>query len=109
MLRMHYPAHEYMQAVRRDETPAVPRPRRTNLIVYRRDHALLHLPMAAPGFFSSPSPPPPHALFEALAQGCTLAEGMEAMQETGGGSPKQVFEYFRVWFGERLFSRVEIQ
>ncbi|HBY59190.1 MAG TPA: hypothetical protein DEH78_05175 [Solibacterales bacterium] len=99
MLRLHYPAHEYMQAVRRDETPVVPRPRRTNLIVYRRDFALLHLPVAAPGY----------ALFEALAQGCTLAEGMESMQAAGAGSAKQVFDYFRVWFGERLFARVEIQ
>jgi len=99
MLRLHYPAQEYMQAARRDETPAAPRPRKTNLIVYRRDFALLHLPVAEPGY----------ALFDALAQGCTLAEGMEAMQKAGGGSPKQVFQYFRVWFGERLFSRVEIQ
>jgi hypothetical protein len=97
-LRLRYPAHTYLQAMRREETPAAPRPRETRLIVYRRGYAMLHLAMPAAGY----------ALFEELAKGSTLAEGLDAMQGAGGGSPRRVFLYFRMWFGEGLFSSVSI-
>lgn len=98
LLRLRYPAHAYVQAMRRGETPGAPRPRGTRLIVYRRDYAMLHQELPAAGY----------ALFEALAGGRTLAEGIEAMQEAGGGGPRRVFGYFRLWFGEGLFSSVSL-
>jgi len=98
LLRLNYPAHEFMQAIRRDKAPPSLRPRKTHLIVYRRDYGLFHLPLSAPAF----------ALFQALAEKATLEEAMQLMFEAGGGSQKQVFQWFRQWFGERLFSSVGI-
>lgn len=98
LLRLNYPAHEFMQAIRRDEAPPSLRPRRTHLIVYRRGFGLFHLTLSAAAF----------ALFQALAKGATLEEAMQLMFEAGGGAQKQVFQWFRQWFGERLFSSVGI-
>lgn len=97
-LVLDYPAHEFMQALRRDEASPRLRPRRTRLIVYRRDYALLHLPLTAPAF----------SLFQSLMEGETLGDAIQAMSDSGGGSQRQVFEWFRQWFSERLFQRVEI-
>lgn len=98
LIRLDYPVHEYMRAVRSNEALPSLRPGRTLLAVYRRDYGLLHLPLTAPAF----------ALFQALAEGETLAEAMEQMLAAGGASPKQVFNWFRHWFSERMFSSVEI-
>jgi hypothetical protein len=98
LLRLNYPAHEFMQAFRRDEELPSLRPRRTHLIVYRREYGLFHMPLSAPAF----------ALFQALAERSPLDEAMQAMFDAGGGTQKQVFEWFRQWFSERLFSNVEI-
>ncbi len=99
LLRLNYPVQEYMQALRREQPLPSLRPRRTNLIVYRKNYAVCHLPLSAPAF----------SLFAALAAGAPLGEAMRAMAGTGGGSPKRVFEWFRQWFGEGLFSSVEIR
>ncbi|MBI4907263.1 MAG: putative DNA-binding domain-containing protein [Acidobacteria bacterium] len=98
LLRLNYPAHEFMQAIRRDEALPSLRPRRTHLIVHRREYGLFHLSLSAPAF----------ALFQALAERAPLDEAMQSMFDAGGGSQKQVFEWFRQWFSERLFSSVEI-
>lgn len=99
LLRLNYPVHDYMQALRREQPLPSLRPRRTNLIVYRKNYTVCHLPLSAPAF----------VLFEALAAGEPLGEAMRLMAGTGGGSPKRVFEWFRQWFSERLFSSVEIR
>lgn len=98
LLRLNYPAHEFMRAMRRNENPPPLRPRRTNLIVYRREYGLFHLPLSAPAF----------ALFQSLAEGSRLEEAMQAMSATGGVRQRQLFDWFRQWFSERLFSNVEI-
>jgi hypothetical protein len=99
LVRLSYPAHEYLQAMRREETPPSLRPRATRLIVYRREYGLFHLPLTAPAF----------ALFQALIEGRPLGEAMEFLLEAGGASRKQLFEWFRQWFSEGLFSNVEVQ
>jgi len=98
LVRLDYPVHEFMQAFRRGAPPPSLRPRRTHLIVYRREFGLFHFPVSAPAF----------ALLQALAEGAMLEEAMHAMFEVGGGSQKQVFEWFRQWFGEKLFQSVEV-
>lgn len=97
LLRLDYPAQLFMNAVRSgaDDLPVV-RPKRTNLLVYRRDFAVMHLSVSAPAF----------ALFQALAEGRNLGDAMEAMSGAGRVKEQELFEWFRVWFSEGLFCEV---
>jgi hypothetical protein len=51
---------------------------------------------------------PAFALFGALAEGMPLGEAVERMFLAGRAPEKEVFEWFRHWFSERLFQSVEI-
>jgi hypothetical protein len=50
LLELAYPVHEYISAVRRKEPPAVPAPRRTFLVVTRRDYRVRRCAMSQDEF-----------------------------------------------------------
>jgi len=90
LLELRYPVHRYLEAMCRDDTVPKIRPKKTWVIVYRRDYTLLHFSLTAPAF----------ALFQALAGGAPLGQAVRGMRE------KEVFGWFQRWFSERLFEAV---
>lgn len=92
LVRLAYPAHEYLQAMRRGAPDPALRPRRAYLIVYRKSYGLFHLAVSEAAF----------ALFTALAGGASLGEAMDRMGKSGA-SGTNVFEWFRRWCSEGLF------
>lgn len=95
-LQLSHPVHDYVEALHQKSTPPRIRPKRTFLLVYRRDFAVMHLVLSAPAF----------ALFNALLQDQTLEEAMEQMFAEGGMDETGIFQCFQSWFSEQLFADV---
>ncbi len=86
LLRLDYPAHLFADAALR--------PKKTRLIVYRRDFAVASLSVSEPAM----------ALFEALAEGRPLSDAVERADRA---KESEIFGWFRDWFSEGLFQSVE--
>ncbi len=99
MLKLRYPANEYMNAARRGERPRVPRPRATCAIVFRRGFQVMRRDQEPEQF----------RLLEALVAGRPLGAAVRAATARGGASADRVAKRFGKWFEEWAGARLFIE
>ena len=87
MLALDYPVQKYLK-----ESVALPKRRKTYLVVYRKGYAVTHLVLSRLGF----------ALLQELCSGSSIGEALAVIDVP----PKTVFESFQSWFSEGLFRAV---
>jgi hypothetical protein len=90
MLKLRYPANDYMTAVRRGEKPRIPRPRATTAIVFRRGFQV----------FRRDQEPEQWKLLASLVAGKPLATAVRASVRGGGASAERVAKRLGRWFEE---------
>ncbi len=97
LLELRYPVSAYMNALRRGERPRIPRPRATQVIVFRRGYQVLRRDQEPEQF----------RLLRALAAGKPLATALRA---SIGGRPasadrvaRRLGRWFEEWAGAHLF------
>ncbi len=99
LLRLRYPANEYMNAVRAGRRPRIPRPRASFVIVYRRNFQV----------YRRDQYPAQFRLLAALAAGQTLADAVRATVEgqriSAGRQAGWLRRWFREWAAEGIFRR----
>jgi hypothetical protein len=97
LLKLRYPANDYMNALRRGGKPRIPRPRATCAIVFRRGFQV----------FRRDQDPAQFKLLSAIAAGKPLAAAVRA--SIGGSSAsadrvgKRLGKWFEEWAGAHLF------
>ena len=90
MLELRYPANGFMNAMRRGERPRVPRPRTTNVIVFRRGFQVMRREQEPEQF----------RLLQALVAGKPLAAAVRASLARNAGSAERAAQRLRGWFAE---------
>ncbi|MGQ0428440.1 MAG: HvfC/BufC family peptide modification chaperone [Gammaproteobacteria bacterium] len=99
LLKLRYPANDYMNAVRAKRRPRIPRPRATFAIVWRRGYQVYRRDQE-PGQFQ---------LLQSLASGRTLAQAVLAGIAGASGSADRhaarLRDWFREWAAEGIFRR----
>jgi hypothetical protein len=90
MLKLRYPANDFMTALRRGEKPRIPRPKATAVIVFRRDYQV----------FRRDQEPEQWKLLASLAAGKPLAAAVRASVRGGGASAERVAKRLGRWFEE---------
>ncbi len=101
LLELRYPANDYMNAVRANRKPRVPRPRASCVIVYRRDFRV----------FRRDQEPAQFRLLSALARGRTLEEAVR--KSVSGRAPDAdtlaatLGAWFREWAAAGIFCGIE--
>ena len=90
LLKLKFPANDYMNAVRAGKKPRQPRPHASFAIVYRRDFRVYRRDQA-PGQFR---------LLSALVRGRTLAEAVRSSVSARGGSADKLAATLGAWFRE---------
>jgi hypothetical protein len=99
LLELRYPANAYMNALRRGEQPRIPRPRATQVIVFRRGFQVLRREQEPEQF----------RLLKALVAGKPLAAAVRASISRRAGSAERVAKrlggWFAEWAGAHLFVR----
>ncbi len=90
MLKLRFPANDYMQAVRAGRKPRIPRPRPTFVIVFRRGFQVLRRDQEAEQF----------RLLEALAAGRVLAAAVRAAIRGHSRSADRLAAMLGGWFRE---------
>ncbi len=90
----HYPVSRYADQVREAPGARPPRPKKTWMVVFRRDFTPLSLELTRPAF----------GLLNRLASGCTLGEALRRSRMT----EDEIFRWFRQWMAEGLFQRIEL-
>jgi hypothetical protein len=96
MLKLRYPANEYMNAVRRSGKPRIPRPRPTSAIVFRRGFQV----------FRRDQEPEQWKLLAALVAGKPLAAAVRAALRGQKGGPEQAAKRLATWFEEWSAARL---
>jgi hypothetical protein len=101
MLQLDYPAPRYLEAVREEQPVPVMRPRRTYVVYYRRDYALLRLDLQ----------PSAYHLLGLLAQGERLGKAVETAWLASKPRVKEdmLFTWFQRWMSEGLFHDVRLR
>lgn len=98
LLRLRYPANDYMNAVRARGKPRIPRPRASCVIVYRRGYQV----------YRRSQTPEQFRLLAALASGRTLAAAVRAslrgQRASADALAAQLGSWFREWAAAGLFS-----
>jgi len=99
LLKLRYPANDYMNAARRGERQRVPRPRATFAIVFRRGFQVMRRDQEPEQF----------KLLEALVAGRPVAAAVRACIRGRGASAdrvaKRLGRWFEEWAGAQLFVR----
>jgi hypothetical protein len=90
LLKLRYPANEYMNALRRGERPRLPRPRATCAIVFRRGFLVLRRDQEPEQF----------KLLQALVAGRPLATAVRASVGRGNANADRVAKRLGRWFEE---------
>jgi hypothetical protein len=90
LLKLRYPANDYMSALRRGGRPRVPRPRATFAIVFRRGFQV----------FRRDQEPEQFRLLQALVAGQPLAAAVRASIGRRAGSADRVAKRLGKWFEE---------
>lgn len=90
MLKLRFPANDYLNATRGGGKPRLPRPRATFAIVYRRGFEV----------FRRDQPPDQFKLLTALAKGRTLAEAVRSSVSGRGGNADKLAATLGAWFRE---------
>lgn len=88
LLKLRYPANDYMNAVRAKGKPRIPRPRATYAIVYRRGYQV----------YRRDQMPEQFKLLSALAAGRTLAAAVRSSIRGRRASPEQLAATLGAWF-----------
>jgi len=88
LLNLRFPVHEYATAVRRDESPELPAPSPTWLVVTRRDYIVRRIAVGEPEFVA----------LAAIVGGGTIAEALEAAQNRWTGDFDQLASEVQRWF-----------
>ena len=101
LLKLRYPANEYMNAMRRGDRPAVPRPRATFAIVFRRGFQVMRRDQEPEQFM----------LLQALAAGRPLAAAVRASigkkKASADRVAKRLGKWFEEWAGAHLFVKAD--
>jgi hypothetical protein len=101
LLKLRFPANDYINAVRSGDKPRLPRPRATFAIVYRRGFQVFRRDQA-PGQFR---------LLAALARGRTLAEAVSGSVSSRCGKAEALAatlgSWFREWAAAGIFCAIE--
>ncbi|MGH8251493.1 MAG: HvfC/BufC family peptide modification chaperone [Steroidobacteraceae bacterium] len=101
MLKLRYPANDYMNAARRGDKPRIPRPRASFAIVYRRGFQV----------FRRDQDPEQFKLLAALVAGRALAQAVRSSIGARAGNAeraaKRLGGWFREWAAAGLFVRGE--
>jgi hypothetical protein len=90
LLKLRYPANEFMNALRRGQKPRVPSPRASFAIVFRRGYQVLRRDQEPEQF----------RLLQALAAGRPLAAAVRASISGRAGSADRVAKRLGRWFEE---------
>jgi len=90
LLKLRYPANDYMNAVRSGKKPRIPRPRASFAIVYRRGFQV----------FRREQEPEQFKLLTALASGRVLAAAVRASVGGRSGSADRLAARLGAWFRE---------
>jgi hypothetical protein len=90
LLKLRYPANEYMNALRRGERPRVPRPRASPVIVFRRGFQVMRRDQEAAQF----------KLLEALVAGRALGVAVRAAVRGPGADAGRIGRRLGRWFEE---------
>lgn len=100
MLKLRYPANDYMNAIRAGRTPRLPAPRASFAIVFRRDYQV----------FRKPQAPEQFRLLTALMAGRKLAVAVSgSVSRKSGGAERlaaMLGSWFREWAAAGLFCGV---
>lgn len=101
LLKLHYPANDYMNAARGKDKPRIPRPGSTFAMVYRRGYQV----------YRRDQTPEQFKLLSALVSGRTLADAVRSSLSSRQGSAEKLAatlgEWFRVWAAAGLFCGIE--
>lgn len=90
LLHLRFPAHEYVTAVRRRETPEIPHPAPVWLVVTRRDFVVRRVAVSDVEF----------AALAVLVSGGTIVESLSAGHARWGGDVEQLAAEVQRWFRE---------
>jgi hypothetical protein len=88
VLSLQFPAHEYVTSVRRNETPEVPPPSDTWLVITRRDFIVRRLSVSHPEYL----------LLREVLTGRNLGDAIATTIETTGISPEVLQAKLSGWF-----------
>jgi hypothetical protein len=90
LVRLRFPMHEFISAVRRGESPPLPPPAATHLVVTRRDFIVRRVAVEKTEF----------AILSALAAGNTIAEALAAGEALWTASGDALVAAVRGWFAD---------
>lgn len=102
LLRLNYPVHEFASAVRKAQSPTVPQPGPTFLVIMRRDY-LIHRHTVTRNEYR---------LLQAFVDGRTVGDALAELADEPESDPDQLAENMSEWFHSwarlALFTRVEL-
>ena len=102
LVKLRYPAHEYISAVRRKEDPPAPELEETFLAVTRRDFVIRRIPLSRVQF----------ALLSPLVKGESVGKAIESMAESFDGDVGEMAASLQVlfadWAAAGFFQSVEL-
>src|SRR5205085_5121107 len=102
LVALRFPVNAYYTAVRREETPELPKPERTWVAVTRRDYIVRRHDLTERQF----------VLLSALAAGETIGAAIERAARIPGGNLDQfaldLGDWFRDWAAADFFQRVVV-
>ncbi len=100
LLEFSYPANAYFRAVKEDRHPAIPRPRRSWVAIYRKDDVVWRRDLDLPMF----------EVLRALLRGRPLASALDGCLRRTRIAPEALRRQSTAWFGEwvqeGLFARI---
>ena len=98
ILSLRYPAHRYVEAVRRGRRPPAMTLRSTRIVVYRSKYALRHLELSPAAF----------DVLGALADGRTLGESLASAGGRHRDLEKRCYFWFRDWISMGFFQSIAL-
>lgn len=99
---LRFPAHEYIEAVRRGESPTIPAPAATHLVVTRREFVIRRFTVGDDE----------QALLALLVDGKTIGEAVQVAAARSIDPARlgsQLRDWFARWSQERLFAEVRLK
>jgi hypothetical protein len=98
LLELDYPAQLYIEAMHEGRDPARITRKKSWLVVYRRDFAVLHLSLSRPAF----------RILSELAAGRSLGASLRAALTGDRVADRTLSLWFQQWFSEKLFQEVSL-
>lgn len=102
LVRLRFPVHEFISAVRRGESPTLPPPRATRLVVSRRDYVVRRVSVGEAEYAAL------SALAAGSAVGDALAEATRVWTGNEDDLPAAVRGWFADWAAAGYFLAVEL-